>query len=197
MFLERKKLNMGESILDRVIGEQRGHLTISERAIIIFRNPPPRAKVHFVNRKRLAPRLSFFTLRQPGTVAELIFRFEYDRRGVGRHLHHQGVRIGLQKLMPAGLDFVFVELALSQAGYKELPDSGTAQVSHRMSGAVPFVEVTDHADALGIRRPDGECDSALAFMSQDMRAELFINMFVSAFTEQMQVEFAERGREVL
>jgi hypothetical protein len=62
-----------------------------------------------------------------------------------------------------------------------------------MSGAVPFVEVTDDADAPGIRSPDGECDSALAFMSQDMRAELFIDVLVSALTEQMQVEFAERG----
>ena len=62
-----------------------------------------------------------------------------------------------------------------------------------MPGAIPFIEVADDAYAFGIRSPHGESDSTRAFMGRHMRAELFIDMFVFAFTEQMQVEFAERG----
>ena len=66
-----------------------------------------------------------------------------------------------------------------------------------MPGAVPFVEIADNANAFGIRGPDGESDSTLAFVGRHMRAELFIDVFVPPFAEQMQVEFAESWREVL
>ena len=66
-----------------------------------------------------------------------------------------------------------------------------------MLRAVPLVEVTHDANAFGIRRPHGKRDPGQAFVRHHMRAELFIDAFVFAFAEEMQVEFAERGREVL
>src|SRR5258706_6635353 len=151
--------------------------------------------MQFINRKRLAPRLSLLTLAQPCTIAELIFRLEDDRRGVGWHLHHHGVGIGLKKPVTPGLDLVFVEFALLQAGNEEFPHAGTTQRPHLMAGALPVVEVTDNANAFSISGPHGESNSPRAFVGHHMRAELFIDVLMPAFAEQVQVEFAECGRE--
>ena len=62
--------------------------------------------------------------------------------------------------------------------------------------AVPLVEVTDDANAFCIRGPDGKCDAAFTLMSSKARAELFVNALVFAFAEEVQIEFAEGGREL-
>ncbi len=72
MFLERHKLDMSESVCDHVIGQQRGNLAITERSIVLFRNSPPRTEMHFVDRQRLAPGLSFLSFRNPCSIAKLV-----------------------------------------------------------------------------------------------------------------------------
>ena len=66
-----------------------------------------------------------------------------------------------------------------------------------MARAIPFIEVTHDANAFGIRRPDRELDAALAFVRDQMRAKFLVDAFVSAFTKEMQVEFAKCGRELV
>jgi hypothetical protein len=57
--------------------------------------------------------------------------------------------------------------------------------------AVPIVEVTDNIDAASLWRPDGEGDAFSATDSGDVRAELFVDLFVPAFAEEMEVDVAE------
>jgi len=63
--------------------------------------------------------------------------------------------------------------------------------------AVPVVEVADHADPHGVRRPDGEMDPLEAFVIADVGAQAFEVAVVGPFTEQVQVvreALAQAGR---
>ena len=121
MFFERQKLDMSESMLDGIVSELGRHLAISQRAIAVFSDAPPRTQMNFINRKGLAPCLSVLSLIHPGAIAEFVFRIEDNRRSARRDFHHEGVRIGLEKLLPARLDLVLVEFALAQAGNEKFP----------------------------------------------------------------------------
>ncbi len=62
-----------------------------------------------------------------------------------------------------------------------------------MVRAVPTVEVADDADLIGTRRPHSKRDPAPAFVSQHMRAQLFIDAIVLAFAEEVKIELAENA----
>src|SRR5438128_1092794 len=62
--------------------------------------------------------------------------------------------------------------------------------------ALPPIEIADDADTLCVRRPHRKGDAALTFVSNHMRAQLFVNSFVLAFAEQVEIHFAERGRKI-
>src|SRR5438309_10909173 len=61
--------------------------------------------------------------------------------------------------------------------------------------ALPPIKIADDTDTLCVRRPHRKGDAAFAFVSNHMRAQLFVNSFVLAFAEQVEIHFAERGRE--
>src|SRR5438309_9173330 len=115
MFLERQKLNVRETAFDYVVSEQRRNLAISQWSIVFFRDSPPRSQMHFVDRKWFAPGLLFFSTAHPCAITKLVRRLEYDRRSLRRHLHHERVGIGFEKLAPAFLDLVLVKLARLEA----------------------------------------------------------------------------------
>src|SRR5207302_11305270 len=115
---------------------------------------------------------------------------ENNRRSVGRHFHHESVRIGFEKLAPAVLDFVFVKLAGLQPGNEEFPNARITQTPHPVVRAIPAVEVADDADLIGTWRPNSKRDPAPAFVSHHMRAQLFIDAIVLALAEEMKIEFA-------
>ena len=54
----------------------------------------------------------------------------------------------------ANLELVL--FAVRQIGNEQLPHAGRGQQPHRVHAAVPPVEVADHADAIGVRRPHRE-----------------------------------------
>lgn len=64
-----------------------------------------------------------------------------------------------------------------------------------MAAPIPPVEVTDDARALGIGRPDYERDTRYTLVFERMRAEFFPESQVSAFADEVEVEFAERWAE--
>ena len=66
-----------------------------------------------------------------------------------------------------------------------------SQHAHLVVASVPAVEVSNHADARSVRRPDGEGDALRAAYFGDVRAELFVDLFVSSFAEEMQIDFTE------
>src|SRR5206468_3286291 len=110
-------------------------------------------------------------------------------------LHHERVRIGFKKLAPSVFDFVLVQFTRRQAGDEKFPHARGSEQTHLMLRAIPFIEVANDGYAFCIRCPDGERDALPAFVRDQMRAELFVDAFVLAFAKEMQVEFAERGRE--
>src|SRR2546429_4687795 len=123
MFLQRHKLDMSKSTCYHVIGQQWGNLAVTQRSIVLFGNSPPRTEMHFVNRQRFAPSLPFLSFSDPCSIAKLVFCLENNRRSIGRHFHHEGVGIGFEKLAPAVLDFVFVELTGLQTRNEKLPNA--------------------------------------------------------------------------
>src|ERR1700678_491574 len=83
--------------------------------------------------------------------------------GLAAMLAVEGVRVALDE-QPAvgGLDLEFVVGALGYVGEEDFPDAGAEELAHGMVAAVPAIEIADDADALGIRRPDGEAATAHA-----------------------------------
>src|SRR5690606_13306158 len=66
---------------------------------------------------------------------------------------------------------------------------------HRVSAAVPLVEITDDTDPPRIRRPDGEADPRHAVEHHRVRAKAVIEPPVAALAEEMHVEFAKDRRK--
>src|SRR3989442_10946941 len=103
MVRERQKLDMGKAMLARIVSEERRHLAIGQRPVVLFRDSSPRTEMDFVDRKRFAPCLSVLPVIHPGTIAELVFRLENNRGGFRRDFHRKSIRIGFEKLVPAKL----------------------------------------------------------------------------------------------
>ena len=159
--------------------------------------PPPRPEVHLVHAHRLRVRLARGPAGQPLVVAPGVGR-AVDDGGVGRRrLGPEGERVGL--LTPdavAAEDVVPVEGAVLDAGDEQFPDAAAAHRPHRMAGAVPEVEVADHADTAGVRRPDGERRAGhragQRVVAADMGAEHLPQLLVPAFADEVEVHVAER-----
>jgi hypothetical protein len=80
-----------------------------------------------------------------------------DGGGGWRRLAGPRQRIGLaahHAVRP--LDLKLVARARSKSGYKQLPDPDVMAQPHRMTPAIPAVEISDQADASGVGRPDAE-----------------------------------------
>ena len=64
-----------------------------------------------------------------------------------------------------------------------------------MPASVPVIEIADNTDAKSIRRPYREMHTADAQDTINMRTQFVIQALVRALTDQMQIQFAEMGRE--
>ena len=60
-----------------------------------------------------------------------------------------------------------------------------------MDASVPAVEIADHADALGVGRPDREVDAVGVADAQRVRAELVVDPGVVPFAEQIEIEIGD------
>ncbi len=100
-------------------------------------------------------------------------------------------RIALQKERAAGgLDLVLVVRAFLHPRDENFPDAAPEQLAHRVDAAIPEIEIADHADAAGIRRPDREINSALAADLAQMRAKLVVKLLVISLREQVAIDLA-------
>src|SRR6185503_14743068 len=84
MFLERQKLHVGEAQFRDVVGKRLGHLTISERTILVFHLAAPRTEVNFVNREWLAEVFASGASLHPLCITKLVPRRVDNRRSVRR-----------------------------------------------------------------------------------------------------------------
>ena len=123
----------------------------------------------------------------------------HDRGGVRRPFRPEGQRVGFQRQQSAvrALDLELIELAAVQAGQEQLPHAGLDALAHRVAAAVPVVEVADHADPPGIRRPHGEADALDAVDLDQLRAEPLVDLEMRALRQQMHVDVAEDRREAV
>ena len=82
-----------------------------------------------------------------------------------------------------------------RSGDEQLPHAAGAVHGHRMHAAVPAVEVADHADALGIGRPDREARPGDAAALLDVAAQRAPGLAQAPLVEQIQIMPAQHRRE--
>ena len=146
-------------MLLHVLGERRRHLAVGERAVAVLGHAPPRAEVHLVDRHRRVERVALARAspssrrrstrsrgprRSTRCAAASRCRRRTDRpcrRGSRRSAR----RCGTCRPSP---------LPTSGTKPSQMPD--VAARLERVRARVPAVEVADDADALRVRRPDGE-----------------------------------------
>ena len=155
--------------------------------------------MHLVDRHRRAPRVACrarAAIHSPSVqVKRLVSRD--DRGGRRPQLGGEAERVGLERqqsrLPPEHL--VLVERALADPGHEDLPDAAVDALAHRVAAAVPGVEIADHRDARGVRRPDGEMHAVDAFVDDQVRAEPVVEPDVRALDQQIVVDRAEHRAE--
>src|ERR1043166_3124579 len=72
MFFQRHKLDVRETVLFRVIGEQRSNLAIGQRSIVFLGHASPRSEMNLINRKWFSPCLTLPSLSQPRAIAKFV-----------------------------------------------------------------------------------------------------------------------------
>src|SRR6202011_2006786 len=121
---------------------------ISEPAVALLGDAPPRAEVNFVDRNRRTQRVARRPRLHPLLVLEAIARAINDRRRCRRHLQLSRPRIGLEvRRAFARPNFILVARASLEPRDKQFPDSRPAHRTHYVDAAVPRIEIADHAQA--------------------------------------------------
>jgi hypothetical protein len=103
------------------------------------------------------------------------------------------VRLQKDRTRVAVPNLEFVECAWAQVGYVEFPHA-VASDTHRMTAAVPTVEVTDNADSPRIGRPDREQHAGHAPHFALMRAEKLVGLAVGAARKELEICIPELRR---
>ena len=107
------------------------------------------------------------------------------------------IRICFQKRRPVlCLYFKLIQQTLGEFGNEQFPDARVSHRSHPVHTSVPVVEVTDHTDARGVRRPNSKCDSFSATYLGDVRAEFLIDLLVATFAKEMKIDLAKQWRKL-
>ena len=198
VFAYRQQFDVREShrrcITDQIVGE----LVIGEIPVAL--GPFPRTEVHFVDRHRRVPVVRFRTAREPVTVAPVAFRgFAHDRRRCRRMLRCKGKRIGFERKQRAvgAEQLVFINGARAHVGQENLPHPGADLLAHRVTAAVPIVEIANDGNPLRIRCPNRKPDAVDAVHLHRVRAEFLVKPPVRAFSHQVNVDFAEDRTEAI
>ena len=101
------------------------------------------------------------------------------------------VRLQGQQGAVGGAQLELVDRPLAEPRDEDLPDADPAAPPHRVAPAVPAVEVADHRDASGIRRPDREMDARHAGMLDRVRAETLPQTPMRALADEIVVHLAQ------
>ena len=140
------------------------------------------------------------SIRDPGLIGpdERFVRGD-DRGGARRGLAFAGHGISLlrEQSSVGTKKLVFVERAWSDARNEQLPDARLAAQTHRMSSAVPGVEVADNGHAARVGRPDGKADALDAADRHRLSPEAASELVMRTLGDQMQIEFAQQKAEAV
>ena len=195
---DRQQLDVRVAHLLAVLDELRGQLAVAQPAARVARIAPPTAEVHFVDRHRRVERVVLAAAwrstrrRSTGSVSRSVTMLAV--RGGTSAAKPYGIAL-LDDVPAAVLDRELVVRALADAGDEQFPHAAGDVLAHRVAAAIPDVEVADDADALGVRRPDGEVHAGDAVDRAQVRAEPLVAPPMRAFAEQVQVVVGQqRGK---
>src|SRR5579864_799274 len=183
------------------IGDQcRGQLAVRKPAIAFLGPAPPGAEMDFVDGHRARIEMTDGALAHPFLVTPSVMVDATYDRGRGRWTLGAGRNgIGLERQQPAvpRLDLIFVALAFFDARDEDLPNTRRGMEAHRMTAAVPQIEVADHAHPAGIRRPNREHNAVNILDAHKVRAQPVISLKMRAFTQQVDIDFTEPRVELI
>ena len=185
---DRHQLDVGEAQARDVVGEQEGRAAVVEQRPV--RAAPPRAEMHLVGGDRCVERIAPAARGHPlGVVPGMACVAPGDR---GRRRWRLGAareRVGLlEPFAAARADRELVALAGFDARHLGLPQARTVAARvRRVRAAAPAVEVADHGDGPGVRRPDRETGRTLA----QLATQLAVQPAVGSLEKEIDVLFAD------
>src|SRR5690606_14247741 len=91
-------------------------------------------------------------------------------------------------------DLILVVRSLPYPRNKDFPDARGPENAQRVNASIPIIEIANHADALGIRRPDRETGPRNSINYPQLRAEFVINTQFVPLPKQIHIHLAE-GRQ--
>ena len=195
MLHHRHELDVREPQVVDIGGEFRRQFAVAEPAVALLHVAHPRAQVHFVHRNRRVPRISLVAQTHPLLVGPLVIEVPHDRARARRRLVMKPVRVGLVDPVhvKSRTQVVLVDRTLAQAGDEALPHPRMFPRSHGVGIGVPAIEVADHRDAFGIRRPYREVRTRLAVHGNEMRTQLLIQTVVASLIKEVKVQAGQQG----
>src|SRR3954447_16261210 len=192
VFGRGQELDMREAVVHEVSRELLAQLPVGQAL-------PPRPEMHLVHGHRCPQQVRRRAPIQPVPVGPVVRRGEDHASGAGRLLGGERERVGL--LAPGTVlaeDLVLVRRAVPEVRHEQLPHAARAEAAHHGAAAVPAVEVGDQADGLRVRGPHrerGACHGAdEARVLADVGTQDPPEVFVSALSDEVEVELAERGQ---
>ena len=111
--------------------------------------------------------------------------------GGGSDLAGQWIGLPRQNTAVGTDNIVFVTRARRDTWNEQFPNPGAMAYPHRMTPAIPGIEIADDCDALGIRRPNRKAHAIDAADRDALRAEGARQFEMPPLVEQMQIKFAQ------
>ena len=191
MLGERHELHVGEGGLQQVVDEIVGELAVAESGA-------PGCDVELVHAHGRVVRVGVRALLQPVSVGPLVLRLADDGCGGRRLLGVPGHRVGARHPVTlGGAQLELVGRAGLESGDEQLPDAVVVEFAHRVSDAVPTVEVADDPGRGGVRSPHAERGSLDVFVGPVVGSENVPHLFVSPFGEEIQIGLSHRRHEAV
>ena len=150
----------------------------------------PGTKMHLIDCHWLFGGILIFPLLHPRGILPFIGNI-HDAGCICRtHLTAECIRITLHEYL-SGLCFnlILVDLSNQLARNKQLVDTGIIQLPHRMSSAIPVVEITNDRHAVCVRCPYSKEHTFHAINGHWMRTHLLIDAVMFSLVEQTDIDW--------
>ena len=196
MFGDRQELHMREAEVNDV-GQQTFRQRIPIRRLS-RRVAPPGRGLNLIDRDWRGDGLARGPRCHPIGVFPGVRQRMGDPRGGARgqlRFQRQRIRFQWQQTAVVIQQLVLIKFARTKPGNEQLPHTGFHTPAHRMTAAVPCVEVANHGHAAGVWRPYREPHAADAVDYHTLRAEHRPQLKMTALREEMHVERAEQRAE--
>src|SRR6185312_5745269 len=195
MLHNRQQFHMREVHAPHIFSQFGGYLPVTERAIVILRDPHPRSQVDFVNRNRSLERIFPGALLHPRLVVPFVVQVPNHGSSPWRGLMQQpyGVSFITSIVILVGNNMEFINGSFANSRDEAFPNTGTLPCLHGMGARVPAIEISNDGNMFCIRRPHTETDARRAVGSDHMRPHLFVKAVMAALVEKMKIVRCEQA----